>query len=241
MADRLQRDGKFREPDGVAENYERLSLTLRALGAGLWDYDITSNTLYCNDRWYEILGLEARSDRIISIEDFRSRIHPEDAEYATRIDFSQVSDLIANDERYHMEYRIVRPNGDIRWVKSVACLLRDNANHVRAVGSIIDITESQQTRSAKNAEPEPIPKAKAKQGVRLPPRGSLDMHSDVRLSERERECLLWVSVGKTAWETAAILGRSQRTVEFHLTNAIRKLNAANKVHAAAIAIRNGIL
>ncbi|WP_204269529.1 helix-turn-helix domain-containing protein, partial [Citrobacter freundii] len=36
------------------------------------------------------------------------------------------------------------------------------------------------------------------------------------LSERELECLRWVSLGKTAWETATIMGRSQRTVEFHL-------------------------
>jgi len=241
MADRAQRDGTFRDAGGIVENYERLSLTLKAMGAGLWDYDITADRLYCNPRWYEILGLEAQADLITSIDAFRSHIHPDDVDYATRIDFREVDDLIASDERYHVEYRIVRPDGDIRWVHSVACLLRDNSNHLRAVGSIIDITEFQQSRTTEEPERTPMPATKAKQGVRLPPRGSLDMQSDVRLSERERECLLWVSVGKTAWETAAILGRSQRTVEFHLTNAIRKLNAANKVHAAAIAIRNGIL
>ncbi|NWP61276.1 helix-turn-helix transcriptional regulator, partial [Escherichia coli] len=59
--------------------------------------------------------------------------------------------------------------------------------------------------------------------------------------ERELECLRWVSLGKTAWETATIMGRSQRTVEFHLINATRKLSASNKIHAAVIAVRTGLI
>lgn len=55
------------------------------------------------------------------------------------------------------------------------------------------------------------------------------------LTDKERECLFWVAVGKTAWETAKILSCSPRTVEFHLRNAARKLDASNKVHAAMIA------
>jgi DNA-binding CsgD family transcriptional regulator len=61
------------------------------------------------------------------------------------------------------------------------------------------------------------------------------------LTAKELECLRWVSLGKTAWETAAIIGRSHRTVEFHLNNAVRKLDASNRVHAATIAIRLGLL
>ena len=61
------------------------------------------------------------------------------------------------------------------------------------------------------------------------------------ITSREVECLIWVSLGKTAWETANIMGRSARTVEFHLNNAVKKLGASNKVHAAAKAIRLGLL
>jgi DNA-binding CsgD family transcriptional regulator len=52
---------------------------------------------------------------------------------------------------------------------------------------------------------------------------------------------MWVSLGKTANETGSIIGKSQRTVEFHLNNAVRKLGAVNKIHAAAIAIRTGLV
>ncbi|MBA89075.1 MAG: LuxR family transcriptional regulator [Phyllobacteriaceae bacterium] len=52
-----------------------------------------------------------------------------------------------------------------------------------------------------------------------------------RLSPRERECLLWVAEGKTAWETAVILGLSEHTVRCYLESARHKLGAANNTHA----------
>lgn len=38
----------------------------------------------------------------------------------------------------------------------------------------------------------------------------------VKLSEREKECLLWTADGKTAWETLQILGVMERTITFHM-------------------------
>jgi len=47
------------------------------------------------------------------------------------------------------------------------------------------------------------------------------------LTKRERECLSWAAAGKTVAETATILGLSPRTVEYHLSNVRRKLDADN--------------
>jgi LuxR family quorum sensing-dependent transcriptional regulator len=65
--------------------------------------------------------------------------------------------------------------------------------------------------------------------------------TDHRLTARERETLSWASQGKTAYEIGAILHIGQRTVEEHLATAARKLGAANRTHAVAIAIRNRII
>jgi DNA-binding CsgD family transcriptional regulator len=61
------------------------------------------------------------------------------------------------------------------------------------------------------------------------------------LSDRERECLLWVSEGKTTEEVALILGVSANTVNGYVTNAIQKLSASNRAMAIATAIRSGII
>ena len=61
------------------------------------------------------------------------------------------------------------------------------------------------------------------------------------LTARERECLAWTSVGKTAWEIGSILGISEHTAVAHLNAAVRKLGAASRAHAVAEALRRGLI
>lgn len=62
-----------------------------------------------------------------------------------------------------------------------------------------------------------------------------------KLTAREVECLRWTAAGKTSWEASEILNTSERTVEFHLRNAARKLDAVNRVQCVAEAMRHGII
>jgi DNA-binding CsgD family transcriptional regulator len=57
------------------------------------------------------------------------------------------------------------------------------------------------------------------------------------LTLREREVLTWISLGKSAWEIGEILGIAKRTVDEHAQTAARKLGAANRTQAVAIAVR----
>ncbi|PZO81874.1 MAG: LuxR family transcriptional regulator [Mesorhizobium amorphae] len=61
------------------------------------------------------------------------------------------------------------------------------------------------------------------------------------LSDRERECLLWVSEGKTTEDVASILGVSIHTVTSYVDNALSKLGAENRSMAVATAIRSAII
>lgn len=60
------------------------------------------------------------------------------------------------------------------------------------------------------------------------------------LSPREVECGKWLILGKTAEETATILGLSRRTVEDHLASMKVKLGCNNKVQLAVELILRGI-
>jgi LuxR family quorum sensing-dependent transcriptional regulator len=57
------------------------------------------------------------------------------------------------------------------------------------------------------------------------------------LTRREREVLAWSAQGKSAWEIGELLQLTKRTVDEHARTAMRKLGAANRTHAVAIAIR----
>jgi LuxR family quorum sensing-dependent transcriptional regulator len=62
-----------------------------------------------------------------------------------------------------------------------------------------------------------------------------------KLTAREREVLQWISTGKTSWEIGEILHIAKRTVDEHVRRAIRKTNAANRTHAVALAVRDGLI
>ncbi len=230
---------------GKGENikgaYDKLTLAFKALGGGLWEYDIDADIISCNRRWYEILGIDEKTAPVRSIQDFRPYIHPDDVETATQVDLDLVSQWLANDEIYHVDFRIIRPNGEIRWLRSVACLTRDAVStHRTAIGCVTDVTDLRSFDEVQSSRRDP---PETSVTTEEPPLGRRQTATGApsQLTQRERECLMWVSLGKTANETGSIIGKSQRTVEFHLNNAVRKLGAANKIHAAAIAIRTGLL
>jgi DNA-binding CsgD family transcriptional regulator len=63
----------------------------------------------------------------------------------------------------------------------------------------------------------------------------------ISLTSQELECMRWCKEGKTNWEIGEILAISEKTVEFHLTNAMRKLGAANRIAAVVQGIKEGLI
>lgn len=75
---------------------------------------------------------------------------------------------------------------------------------------------------------------------------ALELHArsssaPVPLTIRERECLLWMSEGKTIADTAAILGVTDSSIEKHLSAARGKLKSLSTVQSVAIALRQGFI
>lgn len=61
------------------------------------------------------------------------------------------------------------------------------------------------------------------------------------LTPREREVLSWAATGKSAWEISETLNIAKRTVDQHSQAACRKLRAANRTHAVAIAFERKLI
>lgn len=57
------------------------------------------------------------------------------------------------------------------------------------------------------------------------------------LSDRERECLVWIAAGKTDWEIGQILSISEKTVNTHIERAKHKLNVTTRPQAIVAAMR----
>jgi LuxR family quorum sensing-dependent transcriptional regulator len=63
----------------------------------------------------------------------------------------------------------------------------------------------------------------------------------VHLTARQRECLQWVRAGKSSWEIGEIIGIAERTVNFHIEEACRRLNVQTRHQAAIEAIVQGLI
>ncbi|MDP3657792.1 MAG: helix-turn-helix transcriptional regulator [Brevundimonas sp.] len=61
------------------------------------------------------------------------------------------------------------------------------------------------------------------------------------LSQREAECLAWVSRGKSSSDIGAILGLSPRTVDSYLEKVCAKLRVRTRIEAVALAVRTRLI
>ena len=61
------------------------------------------------------------------------------------------------------------------------------------------------------------------------------------LTLREKECLTWAAAGKSSWDIANIVALSERTVNFHIGNVIKKLDVSSRSQAVARALAVGLI
>ena len=66
-------------------------------------------------------------------------------------------------------------------------------------------------------------------------------NTGLKLTDREVEALTWVSRGKSSADIAVILGISERTVNFHMDNAMRKAGVSTRVQAAVKCAMLGLI
>ncbi len=63
----------------------------------------------------------------------------------------------------------------------------------------------------------------------------------IRLTPREKECLVWAAHGHTSKKIGENLGLTPATVNFFIDAAVNKLSATNRAHAAAKAVALGLI
>jgi PAS domain S-box-containing protein len=116
---------------------DRLTLALKSAAIGIWEWDITHNCLVWDERTEELYGL--KPDEFPEAFNFWvSRVHPSDREFAA----SEVHLAINGEKDYEPEFRIVLPDGRIRYLKAYGLVQRDNENEPqRLIGINFDITD----------------------------------------------------------------------------------------------------
>ncbi|HEY9802470.1 MAG TPA: PAS domain S-box protein [Leptolyngbyaceae cyanobacterium] len=124
----------------LRENQQQLKLALQAAKAGAWTWDIHTNEFYWSEEFYRLFGLQPHSLEP-SYENSFSRLHPEDREWVE----AEVAKAIEQGKNINFEYRILLPDGTVRWVIGVGQMCYDESGRTeRMAGIVFDITERKQ-------------------------------------------------------------------------------------------------
>jgi PAS domain S-box-containing protein len=123
---------------------ERLSLATESAGIGVWDLDMVNDNLVWDDNMYKLYGV--RRDTFTAAHDaWLHCIHPDDREASYR----KSQQAIRGDADYDAEFRIIWPNGTIRYIKSFAKISRsEDGTPQRMTGVNYDITERKEAEEA---------------------------------------------------------------------------------------------
>ncbi|OQW30021.1 MAG: hypothetical protein A4E19_10700 [Nitrospira sp. SG-bin1] len=133
-----------RREDQLRESEERFALTHRATGIGTFEWRPDSGQVIWNRAHYELFGIDP--SRPCSFELWRDAVHPDDLSRTLQA----VQCVLDRGEGViDSEYRIVRPDGDIRWMQGLGRLYSASEREPRRViGICLDITDRKRAETA---------------------------------------------------------------------------------------------
>ena len=128
----------------LASEYEADRLLWRlavdVAGVGAWDWNLSTDELRWDERMFELFGTDPDTFGG-TIDAFKAAVHPDDRDRVSEA----LAAAVATCGRYEAEYRIVRPDGGIRWISGRGSALPGNdGSAVRVVGAAFDSTPVQE-------------------------------------------------------------------------------------------------
>ena len=121
----------------LVQSEQRRSLALAAGQMGSWEWDPVQGRFVWDDGQYRIFGVDPNNFEL-TIENIRKLIHPDDWKHLQ----NAIKPTTPHSPAFQAEFRVCRPNGELRWCVGTAVASMDATDHiVRVSGVTVDITE----------------------------------------------------------------------------------------------------
>lgn len=125
----------------MQEGEKRLNLALSASKMGVWEWDLQTNGVIWSPECYGVVGLQ---DFDGSFASFAKLLHPEDEAHV----LETVEKALAEQRLYTDEFRIIRPDGELRWLSNHGkATYDDSGKPLLLIGTVQDITERKRMES----------------------------------------------------------------------------------------------
>ena len=138
----ITRRKKFEEMRQQSER--RLAHAQRLARVGIWEWDAGTHEIYFSDIFGEIVGF-APDAPPLTVEQFMLTVHPANRDIV-RTTFGR---LISTGGQYNQEYQIIRPDGEVRTLRTESEAIPDeNGRPVRVIGAVHDLTDLKRAERA---------------------------------------------------------------------------------------------
>ena len=127
----------------LLESEQRRSLAIAAGKMGSWDWDWVNGDWMWDEGQFQIFGLDPKTF-VVTPSNVQMFLHPDDTDELRKA----VAQFTKGIKSYEAEFRIIRPDGEVRWCVGTAAATLDKAGHViRVSGVTVDITERKQAEA----------------------------------------------------------------------------------------------
>ncbi len=131
----LQIHSKSQAEDALRDSKEFLQMAQSAGGIGIFELDLQTALMRGSDVLFQLLGMP-NDNGLITQEQWLAAVHPEDLEPL----ISQFAQAVNNGGQFHIEYRVLRPDGSVLWTSATGRVLLDGFGAARRVmGTVADI------------------------------------------------------------------------------------------------------
>lgn len=135
---------RHRVEQALSESESRLQMAIEAANLGTWHCEVSTLRCFFSARTKVILGLPAHQENY-HYADFNRVLHPDDREQVNHT----LTKIFTNLKTYHCEYRVVWPDGTVRWILSFGQpVFDDDRNLTNYTGCLLDITDRKQVEMA---------------------------------------------------------------------------------------------
>ncbi len=137
---------RARAQQALAASEARLREAQQVARVGSWEWDVERNTLWWSDELCAIYGFTPGSAPA-TYEQYMERVHPDDRSYVRRV----VEAAFRNQQPFHMEHRIIRPDGSQGCLHGRGRVVTDESGRtVRMLGSGQDITDEKRAEEERS-------------------------------------------------------------------------------------------
>ncbi len=131
--------------DAMREREDRLRMALDAGRMGTWEWNVRTGAVIWSQDLEAIHGMAPGSFGG-TLAAFEKDVHPDDVEKVRR---AVAQNFESGNAEHHVEYRIVRPDGTLRWVEGRGKVFRDASGvPVRLIGVCTDVTDRKRAEEA---------------------------------------------------------------------------------------------